>query len=58
MVKAIKDIASKIGAAAAKGQLLDMFKIPTPAFIHFKGSQFTLVQNDCLRLDILAKASE
>lgn len=58
VVQAIKEIASKIGAAAVKGQMLDMMKIPAPAFVHYKGTQLTLIQNDFLRLDILKNASE
>lgn len=58
MLKAIKEVAGKIGGAAAKGQMLDMLKIPTPAFIHYKGTHLTLIQNDFIRLDILKHAAD
>lgn len=47
-----------MAAAAAKGQVADMFKIPTPAFVHYKGSHLTFIQNDLIRLDFMKKASE
>lgn len=36
----------------------DIFKIPTPAYVHYKGTHLTFVQNDCLRLDFMKKAAE
>lgn len=44
IIKAFKDVVGKITSAAARGQLLDMLSIPTPAFIHYKGSQLNMMQ--------------
>ena len=57
IIKAIKHIASQISSAALKGQVLDMVKIPTPAYIHWKGSQLNLIQNDFICLQYLNKAA-
>ena len=56
VIKAIKHIASTISSAAMKGQVMDMFKIPTPAYIHYKGTQLNLIQNDLICLSYLNKA--
>lgn len=58
MVKAITEIVGKVSGAALKGQVVDMFKIPAPAFVHYKGSHLTLCQNDFIRLDYMKKATE
>ena len=57
MGKAIKHIAKQISASAMKGQLLDMMKIPTPAYIHWKGSHLNLISNDYISLQYLNKAT-
>ena len=50
VIKAAKFIASEVSSAAMKGKVLDMFKIPTPAYIHYRGSQLNLIQNDLICL--------
>ena len=54
----LKKVAAEVGKAAMKGQVLDLFKIPTPAYMHWNGTQLNLIQNDFLCLDYISKASK
>jgi len=36
VLKAIKEVTGKIASSAARGQVVDMFNIPSPAYFHSK----------------------
>lgn len=54
----MKKVAAEVAKAALKGKVLDLFNIPTPAYMHWKGTQLNLLQNDYLCLDYVSKAAK
>ena len=43
VISAIREIVSKITGAAVKGQVADVFKIPTPAYVDYCSGHWSIV---------------